>query len=94
MLAIVLHQTDNDGNWAGGNRPSKDRTWNIDLTNSTFPYESLSRSPLQLTQYRDGSFNIHRCRGYDNYFSPEETEYISQFIPAGAHCRSISIYLL
>ena len=81
-----MHQTDQDGNWAGGHRDVKDSSWNIDLVGLHFDYDSVSRAPLQLYQYYDGSFQLHSFRGYDNDYSEEEMQFIEKFIPSDVKC--------
>lgn len=90
-LAIVIHQTDSDGNWAGGTRNSRDSSWNLDLVGTHYEYESVSRATYQLSHYSNGMFNLRQYPGYDNAFSPEEIHFISRFIPPKAKCFSLII---
>lgn len=91
LSTIVLHQTDADGNWAGGERPSKDKTWNLDLVGMDYDYESVSRAPYQLLHYQDGSYNLHTFAGYDNDFSLQEMEFISSYFPDHAQCNEFNL---
>lgn len=84
----MVHQTDSDGNWAGGKRESRDSLWNIDLAGLSFEHESVSRAPYQLIHHKDGSYNLHSFSGIDNDFSEEELAFIKKFIPTNAQCSA------
>lgn len=81
--AIVLHQTDHDGNWAGS-RQSKDRNWNLDLINGVVETDTLSRAPYQLVHHRNGRFTLHEYAMFDNDYSEEEWDFLRRFIPQNA----------
>lgn len=82
-IAVVYHQTDSDGNWAG-NRYSPDHSWNTDLVGKQLVYTSTSFAPYQLLHYKNGRYNLHRNNLVDNVFSDEELQYIKRSIPKNA----------
>lgn len=88
--AIVLHQTDHDGNWAGS-RQSKDREWNLDLIEGLVETDTLSRAPYQLVHHRDGRFVLHEYAMFDNDYSDEEWNFIQRFVPPKAERLPFSL---
>lgn len=88
--AIVLHQTDHDGNWAGS-RQSKDREWNLDLIEGMVETDTLSRAPYQLVHHRDGRFVLHEYAMFDNDYSDEEWNFIQRFVPPKAERLPFSL---
>lgn len=82
-IAVVYHQTDGDGNWAG-NRYSPDHSWNTNLVGKQLVYTSTSFAPYQLLHYKNGRYNLHKNNLVDNDYSEEEIQYIKSNIPKNA----------
>lgn len=82
-LAVVYHQTDGDGNWAG-NRFSPDHSWNTDIVGKKLDYATTSFAPYQLLHYKTGEYNLHRNKLTDIDISEQELAFIKSHIPKNA----------
>ena len=90
IIAIIYHQTDTDGNWAG-KRPSPDYSWNIDLVGD-IKYGSINFAPYQVVHYNNGQYQLREISWLSNDFSVEEINFIKDYVNYEMESIVISIF--